>query len=430
MRLGAMLVACALVSCSPPERSRVHHEVAPAPRVAHRTPSAASPMAPSCAEVDGRAWPRAADGFGGVVRAAGSALVQKMHDGRDEELAFVGAHTFDLLNKLHEEAATEADRRRVVCAVLNDAASRGVRVLRLWGSLKRTGSAQEVERATKLLALVFDENARRQRPLRFVVTLLNHQAGYGAPDPTRSLDDQAPGVWHASTLYLQDGWRAPGGLADRVAAIGDDPVLASPYVIGWELVNELDTFRHIDGGRFDGAGGNALREAFLVPAAIALARAVPQPVWLGDLRGDREAYAAWAPSVIAALPAWVRARLVWTSHVYAQRGRDVEDFLRKLDVDSAIASTAGLPLVIGEVGQHVPDASAAFCGPPVSHDLGPLLGAIEARGHRALIVWGEGRCQLAMPSMNAMTIGAGADSAELGSDTTTLALLHDLRARW
>ena len=39
--------------------------------------------------------------------------------------------------------------------------------------------------------LVLDENARRRAPLRFVVTLLNHQAGYGAPDPARSLDGQA-----------------------------------------------------------------------------------------------------------------------------------------------------------------------------------------------------------------------------------------------
>ena len=42
-----------------------------------------------------------------------------------------------------------------------------------------------------------DENARRARPLRFVVSLLNHQPGYGLPNPEQSLDDQQTPGWSA-----------------------------------------------------------------------------------------------------------------------------------------------------------------------------------------------------------------------------------------
>lgn len=425
MRWGALVLGGLLGACST-------QEPAPVAEPARHEPPAASREAPSCREIGGSAWPRPAEGMAGVAGVAKVAgqrrLTQMMSDGRVRELAFVGAHAFDLLDKLAHEASHDGERRRVVCHVLNDAAERGVKVLRLWGSLKRTGSDAEVEESTRLLALVFDENARRTRPLLFVVTLLNHQAGYGAPDPARSLDDQA-GAWGARALYVEGAWDAAGGgsLGRRIDALRR-PEMASPHVIAWELVNELDTFRHVAGGTFAGADGAALRERFLVPAATCLARAVPQPIMLGDIRGQRDAYAKWAPALVAALPEPVRRRLVWTSHVYGERGKQPDDFLRKLDVDLAIARDNELPFVLGELGQHVPGAKGSFCGAGVAHELEPLLAAVTKRGVDALFIWGEGRCDLDVGGGRRMIIGAGSDSAEIGADDgPTLALLRARR---
>src|SRR6185503_7161060 len=112
-------------------------------------------------------------------------------------------HVFDLLDKLDAEGGRdEADRRRAACAVLNAAAMRGAPVVRLWGTLKRTGTAAEIDRARAMLALRLDEDARRARPLRFIVSLLNHQPGYGQPDPDLSLDDQKTAGWSAADVYL------------------------------------------------------------------------------------------------------------------------------------------------------------------------------------------------------------------------------------
>ena len=86
-------------------------------------------------------------------------------EGKPRRLRFLGAHLFDLLDKLDREAGPEeVERRRVICAALAAAAAEGAPVVRFWGSLKRTGSAEEPERAAALLALVLDENARRSRP--------------------------------------------------------------------------------------------------------------------------------------------------------------------------------------------------------------------------------------------------------------------------
>lgn len=348
-----------------------------------------------------------------------------------EALSFVGAHVFDLLNKLETEAASDPERRQITRAVLDDAEARGVSVLRFWGSLKRVGVTEEVNRSVRLLNLVLEENARRRRPLRFIVTLLNHQAGYGAPDPSRSLDDQAAGPWHARTLYLQDGWRAPGvgSLAERIAALSTSPAAHSEHVLAWELVNELDTFRHISGGRFDGPDAETLVTGFIVPAAEMLAGAVSQSIMIGDLRGERAAYAAWAPGVIAALPPALESRLIWTSHVYSERGRDPEAFMGKLDVDLELARAHDLPFVLGELGEHAPGAPAGFCTQAVRHDFEPLFAAVRRRDVRAIVVWGEGRCDLRIGTNRSMAIGAGADSAEI-RDPPSLELLRRLRPTW
>lgn len=421
-----VMVIGSLAACSTAEPAPPSHVSEPA-ATTHHAPPAAPLEAPSCREVAGSAWPRPAAGVAGVARVEQRRLTQTLADGRGQELAFIGAHAFDLLDKLAHEASSDTERRGIVCHLLNDAAGRGVKVLRVWGSLKRTGTDEEVRESTRLLALVLDENARRERPLRFIVTLLNHQAGYGAPDPARSLDEQA-GAWGAHALYVEGAWDAPGvgSLGHRIASLAR-PEMAAPHVIAWELVNELDTFRHVAGGTFVGKDADALRDRFLVPAATRLAAAVPQPIMLGDIRGQRDAYAKWAPSLVAALPEAVRTRLVWTSHVYADRGKRPADFLHKLDVDLAIADRARLPFVLGELGQHVPGAEGAFCGPGVDHDLEPLIDSVIERGVRALCIWGEGRCDLDVGGRR-IAIGAGSDSAELSAhDRRTASLLARLR---
>ncbi len=388
---------------------------------------------PSCPESAGRAWLAPAAGPTGVPRVDRSTrrVVQTLADGTVLGLEFVGAHAFDLLDKLATEIADDAARRRVVCHVLNDAAERGVPVLRLWGSYKRVGSDDEVSASRRTLALVLDENARRKHPLRFIVTLQNHQAGYGAPDPSRSLDEQE-GPWHSKTFYLAGGWERPGvgGMGDRIAGLAADPAMRSPHVLAWELVNELDTFRHVGGGRFLEPDAASLRDRFLVPAATRLAAAVPQPIMLGDIRGEREAYARWAKTVVTALPGAVRERLVWTSHVYVPMGEEPRAHMHKLEKDLALADEHRLPFVLGELGQHVPGATPSFCGSGVTHDLAPLFAAVEQRGIRSLLVWGEGRCGLDVGGRR-ITIGAGGDSAELApDDAPTHALLRAVRERW
>ena len=207
----------------------------------------------------------------------------------------------------------------------------------------------------EMLALFLDENARRARPLRFVVSLLNHQPGYGSPEPEVSLDDQKAAGWSAREVYLKGAWqrRGVGQLAERIERYRDEPrIRLSPYVLAWELVNELDTHRSVAHGSFVGPDAGKLKTSFLVPAAKMLSDNFPQPLLLGDLRGLLLDYPAFARSVIEALPAEVRARLVWTAHVYVEHASPapaasearalLERGTRKLDVDLEIARAAGL----------------------------------------------------------------------------------------
>lgn len=357
-------------------------------------------------------------------------------------LRFLGAHLFDLLQKVaYEGGSTEIERRRLICAALDAAAARGAPVLRIWGTLKQTGSAGEVARAADTLELVLDENARRARPMRFIIALMNHQAGYGSPRPDASLDDQDPGSpWHAPQIYRGGSWRREGAglIGERIAHYqARAAIRSSPYVLAWELVNELDTHRSVGGGSFSGPEATALRDTFLTPAMTLLARGFPQPVAVGDLRGviGKEPYLEFVRSVVASLPEAIRGRLVWTSHVYATldpKGGSAEDHRRerarataKLDVDLAFAAEAGLPFFVGELGQHVKGAAARFCSDGPRHDIddlfrtaleptadGPRRGGIDAA-----VFWGEGMCHLEVQGgerARVVSIGAGGDSADLG----------------
>jgi hypothetical protein len=358
--------------------------------------------------------------------------------GRPARLRFLGAHLFDLLDKVaHEAGPDEADRRRVIAAALDAAALEGAPVVRLWGSLKRTGTAAELDQAADLLALVLDEDARRARPLRFVVTLLNHQPGYGAPRPEASLDDQDPrSAWSARRIYLEGAWRArgQGQLLERIERLRARPALAaSPYVLGWELVNELDTHRSVAGGTLRGPEADALRDTFLVPALDALAASFPQPILLGDLRGAEDAYAPFARALFAALPPRARARLVWTSHVYAPAAATPAELAAataKLDLDLALAAEHGLPFLLGELGERA-RGEPRFCGEGLAHDPAALLAAVLDPRPRvdAAIFWGEGQCGLVVPGTGRrVTIGAGGDSADLApGDTAARGALRDAR---
>jgi hypothetical protein len=412
-RLALLAVILAACVADPP---RPRAGVAPPPLVAPPTAPA-----PACAEVAAEPgpWPRAS----APPRVAPDGHLEQDLGAGPVRLRFLGAHLFDLLDKLeHEAGPAEADRRRVICAALNAAAAAGAPVVRLWGTLKRTGTTAEATRAAELLALVLDEDARRRRPLRFVVTLLNHQGGYGAPRPDASLDDQDPeSAWSARRVYLEEGWRARGAgqLLERIEALRAWPaVVASPYVLAWELVNELDTHRAVAAGSLRGPEADALRDRFLVPALAELAASFPQPVMLGELRGADAGYAAFARGVVAALPAAARARLVWTSHVYAPLAADPAELGRataKLDRDLALAAELRLPFVLGELGQHGREA-ARFCAEGAPHDPGQLFAAVlPARpAIEAALFWGEGQCGLAVPGSGArITIGAGGDSADL-----------------
>lgn len=421
---------------------------APAASEAPVVPAVVPP--PACSEAaDGVGpWPRAAVGEAGMARvASGGAgrlgwLEQRFEAaGSPARLRFLGSHAFDLLGKVVSEGGGgDEARRRLVCAVLEAAARRGAPVLRIWGSLKQTGSRAELEAATDALALVLDENARRARPLRFVIALANHQAGWGSPRPEASLDDQDPASpWSARRFYLGGGWREEGGglLAERMRSFAARAeIRSSPYVLAWELVNELDTHRSLGGGRFDAAEADPLRDAFLAPALEELASALPQPISAGELRGEpTDAYGAFARSVVGALSPRARARLVWTSHVYTTLDRTAPPAASaaataaataKLDRDLAIAAELGLPLYVGELGQHVRGAAPRFCGDGVRHDVPALLGAalapapaLASRAVRrdaieAAIVWGEGECRLAVGGdpPRAIDVGAGGDSAD------------------
>jgi hypothetical protein len=342
-------------------------------------------------------------------------------EGRPRRLRFLGAHLFDLLDKLEREAGpTEIERRRVACAALGAAAAEGAPVVRLWGSLKRTGTEEELARAVDLLALVLDENARRARPLRFVITLLNHQGGYGAPEPERSLDDQE-GPWNARRIYLEGAWRARGvgQLGERIERLrARREIAASPYVLAWELVNELDTHRAVAGGALRGPEAEALRDSFLVPALAQLAASLPHPLVIGDLRGAEPGYGAFVRGLVARLPDEARARLVWTSHVYAEAGAgaaEIAGATRKLDLDLALAAELRLPFLLGEIGQRAP-GSATFCGEGLRHDPARLFAAVldPRPAIDAALFWGEGHCDLAVPgSSRRLRVGAGGDSADL-----------------
>jgi hypothetical protein len=451
--LSAALAACSR-SVEPPVALASAHAAAPlvssaltgAPAV--DAPPRPGPACPESTTGTG-AWPPAAS----IARAVAGPRGQLGHveqilgaSPAPTPLRFLGAHLFDLLDKLANEAGpAEIDRRRVACAALEAVAASGAPVVRLWGSLKRTGDPRELALAAELLELTIDENARRARPLRVIVTLLNHQPGYGSPRPEVSLDDQDPASpWSARRLYLGlgGGFREPGHglLADRIAAFAARPLLArSPEILGWELVNELDAHRVIL------ASGDAakLRDAFLVPAFELLAQSFTQPLLIGDLRLPDRDYAAFTRSLVAALPPSSRARLIWTSHVYAARAESLESpeldrATRKLDRDLDLSADLGLPFLLGEIGQLLRSEPPRFCSDGAPHDLTQLFQAVleptrsspRRSAIDAALFWGEGRCGLVVPSATGtrrINLGAGGDSADLGpSETEARAIL----SRW
>lgn len=396
---------------------------------------------PACEEraADPGPWPRAEGVARAVAGRPGESFggVEQAIEGRGAvRLRFLGTHVFDLLDKLHAEGGgDEASRRRMICAVLNGVAERGAPVVRIWGTLKRTGSTQEVERAAEMLRLVLDENARRARPLRFVVSLLNHQRGYGLPRPEGSLDEQEAAGWRAREVYLEGAWRRPGigQLAERIERYRGDPgIRSSPYVLAWELVNELDTHRSVAGGALAGPESEKLVSAFLAPAAEMLAEGFPQPIAMGDLRGQLSMYSKFARGAVEALSPGARGRLLWTAHVYletadpppsaAEERALAERGTRKLDLDIQVARALGLPFFLGEVGQHVRGAKTAYCTGGARHDIAGLLRvalAPEADPHgrrdvEAALFWGEGLCGLAVGDGRRINVGAGGDSADLG----------------
>jgi hypothetical protein len=484
-KLSAALVAWLIASCASPPRDAVPPAPPAPPEPAGPValePASAAPVPTlddpppqaepaerrtACAErhAEPGPWPPTSPGnWVTVVPGQPGALgsLEQVIDGQGRStLRFLGTHLFDLLDKLEAEGGPDdASRRRLACAALNAAALRGAPVVRLWGSLKRTGGDAELDRTASLLALLLDENSRRKYPIRFVVALLNHQAGYGSPSPERSLDSLPPGSpWAARRLYLEGGWRAPGQglLADRIRRLAREPAVHdSPYILAWELVNELDTHRLV-GPSLQGPAADRLIEGFARPALEQLAAAFPQPIALGDLRGPPgKAYARFARRLLAGLPPGVLARVIWTSHAYAtltpaashaRRGEliDIGSSTRKLDIDLALAAERGAPFLLGELGQLIAGATPAVCEDGPAHDLPSLFSAVlsparaargappgSPRAGRAAIstaiFWGEGECSLrveggssgeqAAPgvpaSISPRRVGAGGDSADLG----------------
>jgi len=331
---------------------------------------------PACDEIAAMPgpWERAEGGERGIAKtvvatdgASLGGIVQSVEGRGTIRLRFLGTHVFDLLDKIAAEGgATETERRRAICAVLNEVAKSGAPVARIWGTLKRTGTTEEIERARDTLALVLDEDARRTRPLRFVVSLLNHQPGYGLPDPDASLDDQKAAGWSAREVYLEGSWerRGIGQLAERIDKYRQDRTIhGSPYVLAWELVNELDTHRKVGGGQLAGPEADRLAKSFLVPAMTLLSDSFPQPIVIGDLRGGLANYRTFSEGTVAALPASVRAKLLWTGHVYiettnpppsaSEQKAMTEAGVRKIDLDIEVARKLGLPFFLGEMGQLV-----------------------------------------------------------------------------
>jgi hypothetical protein len=121
----------------------------------------------------------------------------------------------------------------------------------------------------------------------------------------------------------------------------------------------------------------------------------------------------------------VRARLVWTGHVYVPKGADPRPHTAKLDVDLALSEELALPFVLGEIGQHVPNVKPRPCADGVAHDMTELFrGVLEATPQTtkrsaidAAMVWGEGECALTVhagdANERAFTVGVGGDSADI-----------------
>lgn len=457
--LAALMLHCGVHSGAPGDVATAAVSAAPvatsaAPGAVSTSPVSAAAEAlpsPACEEagVEPGAWARAEAGDAGMVKVVRGeddktlgGLTQAMVGRGPQRLRFFGTHVFDVLDKLDAEGGgNEAARRKMACAVLHAVALRGAPVVRIWGSLKRTGSSAEIERARAMLALLLSENARRARPLRFVVSLLNHQPGYGLPDPEVSLDEQKAPGWSAREVYLEGAWqrRGVGQLAERIERYRDEAsIRSSPYIVAWELVNELDTHRSVAYGSFLGTDARRLRTSFLLPAAQLLFESFPQAVAFGDLRGVLVGYRAFATSLIEELPPATRARLVWTSHVYVEQASAappasevraaVEKGTRKLDADLGLARRFGLPFVVGEIGQLVRGAKTAYCKGGARHDIAGLLAAVlspspDPEGRRDIemaLFWGEGTCGLVVDAASGwrVNVGAGGDTADLGPDET------------
>jgi hypothetical protein len=189
-------------------------------------------------------------------------------------------------------------------------------------------------------------------------------------------------------------------------------------------VNELEVARLL-GGELGGATADALRREFLAPALELAASRLPQPIVAGELRAPPRGYDQLADALLASLSEEARSRLVWTSHVYVDRGGAHADVAgEKLDRDLGVAARHGLPFVLGELGQHLPGAHAGFCARGTQHELGELfhlaLEPVAASPLRAeldqVIFWGEGKCALGLGGGRFVTVGAGGDSADLASD--------------
>ncbi|MFS8068656.1 MAG: hypothetical protein ACMG6S_20040, partial [Byssovorax sp.] len=103
-------------------------------------PAAPAPRrpGPACPETTPSigAWPRAAAVARAVAGPRGQLghLEQILGESRTPTaLRFLGAHVFDLLDKLADEAGqAEIDRRRVAGAALEAVAASGAPVVRLW----------------------------------------------------------------------------------------------------------------------------------------------------------------------------------------------------------------------------------------------------------------------------------------------------------
>ncbi|MBK8251311.1 MAG: hypothetical protein IPK82_01415 [Polyangiaceae bacterium] len=417
---------------------------------------------PACPEIiDPAIWPRAEEGEKGLAAAVpGSTgaighLEQRMIGKGAVKLRFFGTHVFDLLDKLHNEAEPkEQSQREMICHILNRVAERKAPVIRIWGTLKRTGTTDEIEKARTLLALLLDENARRTRPFRFIVTLQNHQAGYGHPSPEVPLDDQTKQGFSAKDMYLNESWKKPniGQLADRIQQYSETGIFtSSPYILAWELVNELDLFRVIPGGSLAHAAAEKVASSFVIPAAEQMAAAFKQPIVIADIRASldpAENYLQWSGRLIDQLSPAARKRLIWTSHVYTEKSTGalsgtaspnaVDKATLKLNRDLRIAARFQTPFLLGEIGEHVRDSNPVFCGETGVHNLSASFQSVlfpspDPAGRAVIenaLFWGEGHCNLPVDNAGSrrVHIGVGGDSADLGqSETDALRAILALR---